>query len=103
MALLCELAKMEPDYAKSPFQTFRNLMILRNKLAHAETDYVELPAHLEADPSRWPLPPWLTVLDNLDAKRVLDDLEQIISTLGTALGLPPVPPFLLAEAVTCNE
>lgn len=103
MALLCELAKIEPDYGNSPFQTFRTLMCLRNKLAHAETEYIELPAHLEADSESWPVPGWQILVENLDARRVLDDLDEIILTLETELHLTHVPALLLAEAVLCKE
>ncbi|MGH8427153.1 MAG: hypothetical protein ACRES7_04130 [Gammaproteobacteria bacterium] len=99
MAFLCEVAKIEPNYGESPFQTFRSIMKLRNKLAHAETEYLPFDEMKHANPENWPKPKWQMIIDELDAKRVISDLEEIISTVEKALGLPPVPSLLLMEVV----
>ena len=38
MEFLCEVAKITPDYRKSLFQTFKQVMELRNRLAYAESE-----------------------------------------------------------------
>ncbi|HUE93733.1 hypothetical protein [Pseudomonas sp.] len=99
MAFLCEVAKIEPDYGKSPFQTFKKVMELRNELAHAETEYLPYDEEKHANPQNWPKPKWQKIIDHLDANRVIKDLEEIISLVEKALGLTPVPSLLLMEAV----
>jgi hypothetical protein len=99
MEFLCEVAKIAPDYGKSPFQTFKLVMDIRNKLAHAETEYLPYDEVKHAIPDNWPKPKWQEIIDNLDAQRVINDLEEIISTIEKALGLMPVPSLLLMELV----
>lgn len=99
MAFLCEIAKLEPDYGKSPFQTFKRVMELRNELAHAETEYLSYDEIEHANPENWPKPKWQKIISQLDAQRVISDLEEIISIMEKALGLMPVPSLLLMEAV----
>lgn len=99
MAFLCEVAKIEPDYGKSPFQTFKKVMELRNELAHAETEYLSYDEKKHADADNWPKPKWQKIIDNLDAQRVIRDLEEIISVIEKALELLPVPSLLLMEFV----
>lgn len=103
MAFLCEAAKIEPDYGKSPFQTFKRVMELRNELAHAETEYLPYDEEKHANPENWPKPKWQKIIDQLDARRVIIDLEEIISIMENALGLMPVPSLLLMEAVEVPE
>ena len=103
MAFICELAKIEPDYRKSPFQTFKRIMELRNELAHAETEYLPYDEVKHANHENWPKPKWQRIIDELDAHRVIKDLEDIISTVETALGLEHVPSFLLMESVEMLE
>lgn len=99
MAFLCEAAKIEPDYGKSPFQTFKKVMELRNELAHAETEYLSYDEEKHANPDNWPKPKWQKIIDNLYAQRVIRDLEEIISVIEKALELLPVPSLLLMELV----
>ena len=99
MAFLCEVAKIEPDFGKSPFQTFKKVMELRNELAHAETEYLSYDEEKHANPDNWPKPKWQKIIDNLDAQRVINDLEEIISVIEKELDLMPVPSLLLMEAV----
>ena len=99
MAFLCEIAKIEPDYGKSPFQTFKKVMELRNELAHAETEYFAFDEKKHVNPDDWPKPKWEKIVEHLDAKRVIKDLEEIISLVEGTLGLMPIPSFLLMEAV----
>lgn len=99
MPFLCEVAKIEPDYGKSPFQTFKRVMELRNELAHAETEYLPYDEVKHANPDSWPKPKWQKIIDNLDAQRVVDDLDDIILTMEKALDLMSVPSFLVMDAV----
>lgn len=99
MSLLCELAKIEPDYGASPFQTFKRIMELRNELAHAETEYITYDETKHKNPNNWPRPKWQKIIDNLDAMRVIEDLEKIISVIEKELGIVPVPSYLLMEVI----
>lgn len=103
MAFLCEVAKVEPNYGKSPFQTFKRIMELRNELAHAETEYLPYDEVKHANPENWPKPKWQKIINQLDAQRVISDLEEIISIVEKALDLMPVPSLLLMEAVEIPE
>ncbi len=103
MAFICEVAKLEPDYGKSPFQTFKRVMELRNKLAHAETEYLPYDENKHANQADWPKPKWQKIIDNLNPQRVIDDLNEIIFIVEKGLGLSPVPSLLLMEAIEIKE
>lgn len=77
MAFLCEFTNLKPDYSKSPFQTFRRIMDLRNELAHAETEYLAYDEVIHANSDNWPKPKWQIIIDNLDPQRVKEDLEKL--------------------------
>ena len=99
MEFLCEVGKIAIDYSRSPFQSFKQVMELRNQLAHAETEYVPYDPVTHADPKDWPKPKWQRVVSSLNLSRVISDLEEVVSIVEKGLGLPSVPTFLLMERV----
>ena len=99
MSFLCEVAGIDLDYGNSPFQTFKSVMELRNELAHAETEFLPYDEIKHHDPANWPKPKWQKIVGNLESKRVIKDLEEIIEIMEKALGLMPVPSLILMEAV----
>ena len=99
MEFLCEVGKIDIDYSRSPFQSFKQVIELRNQLAHAETEYVSYDPVTHADPKDWPKPKWQRVVSSLNLSRVISDLEEVVSIVEKGLGLPSVPTFLLMERV----
>ncbi len=99
LALLCEICQLEASFGSSPFQTFKEIMSLRNKLAHAETEYLEISEETRENRENWPKPDWIKTAETLDIDRALNDLNSIISLLQRKMGIPTVPSFLYMEAV----
>lgn len=99
LALLCEICELEVNLGSSPFQTFKEIMSLRNKLAHAETEYLEISEEAIKKQENWPKPSWIKTAETLDIERALKDLNSIIDLLQKKMGIPPVPGFLYMEAV----
>jgi hypothetical protein len=99
LALLCELGNTPVDFGKSPFQTFREVFAIRNLLAHAETEYMDVPITSNENAEDFPRPVWLIKLNTLKFQRSLDDMKEIMKTIESSLDIEPIPDFLLGAAV----
>lgn len=99
LALLCEVGRHPIDYGTSPFQSFKEIMQLRNKLAHAETEYLDYDPTKHHRPESWPKPAWIKNSEAIDIERAITDLHSIINSVQVALKISPVPNFLLMEMV----
>ncbi len=87
LKIICELLKIQPDYSKRPFQTFKEIFKLRDQFAHSET-YKFIEEHIymlemgENPPE--PLAPWEKQISINKTKRFLDDSKAIITEISKA-------------------
>lgn len=99
MAFLCEVADVKLDYSTSPFQSFGQVMSLRNDLAHAKTEYIDFSSDSCPDPSKWPKPKWQTLISELKLEPTIQDLESVIKLLEKHLGIPDSASLVLMDTV----
>lgn len=84
LLLLCDMLHLSVDTSSRPFQTLRDMMRLRDALAHGKTLTVKIdcviknPADEEA---RYPQPNWKKLCNLNSVERMVEDAEKIIRHL----------------------
>jgi len=90
LEFLSESLDIPVNFGERPFQTFITIFRFRNKLAHAETEFVEEEGEIivkEGDPAPRPLTEWEKQINIETGQRFLDDTKEMIKYLNEKTGL----------------
>jgi hypothetical protein len=89
LILLKQMLHFSADTSKRPFQTLRDILRLRNSLAHGKTDTVDTNLIVD-DPSeeavRYPKPDWMKLCSLSSVTRMVEDAEAMARDLNTQSG-----------------
>jgi hypothetical protein len=99
LALLCEKARMKPDFSAPPFQSFSTVIKIRNGLAHHKVSFLEVSPKALNTPSQWPQPKWKMQARSLSIKSALSDLDAMIDQLQNLLEVWLPARFILMEHI----
>ena len=86
---------------KRPFQTLRQMVFLRNSLAHGKTETVVKQLVMSRPPKegdRWPEADWKKLCTVAVAKKMVEDAEAIVNDLSRRSGSPRDPLASLGHA-----
>jgi hypothetical protein len=89
LLLLRQVARWSADESKRPFQTLRQMLHLRDALAHGKTITVDVDVLLEQPPrevDEWPEPEWKKLCTLPSVRRMVEDAEAIIRDLAKQSG-----------------
>ena len=89
LLLLQQSLHLTADQGQRPFQTLRDMLRLRDALAHGKTEIVTTD-EVVADPyeptARYPEPDWKRLCDLASVARMVEDAEAIVRDLHTQTG-----------------
>jgi hypothetical protein len=94
LVLLRQVVCWSFDEGKRPYQGLRNMLRLRDSLAHGKTVTVNedvVVAQLPSDDVRWPEPDWKRLCTAPSVKRMVEDAEAIIRDLAKQSGIARDP------------
>ena len=89
LLLLRQVARWSVDESKRPFQTLRQMLRLRDALAHGKTVTVDTDVVLKQPPrdvDEWPEPEWKKLCTVPSVKLMVEDAEAIIRDLAKQSG-----------------
>lgn len=105
--LLLELNKGSVDKSRRPFQTFSSMVTFRNLIVHGQTETITKPSVMtKIDGSvdvTFPTK-WQSMLTKFNAKRYLDDLDELFVKIAEQAGVDYEHPAILGTSgYTTNE
>jgi hypothetical protein len=96
LKLLCVTRGWDIELGKRPFQTFRQMLRLRDSLAHGKTETVQSDRVLKRSPrdaDSWLEPQWKKLCTVPSARRLVEDAEAIVTDLNRRNGSKRNPFF----------
>ena len=100
LLILRDLLNISLDFSSRPFQTLKNMLNLRNALAHAKTTteridcLVDNPGDEEV---KYPQPDWKKLCEVKSVERMVEDAEKIVRYLSIKAGFKKDPFLSLGE------
>jgi hypothetical protein len=94
LLLLQQLLHLSVDHSKRPFQTLRDMLRLRDSVAHGKTETVTTDLVVEDpqdDSARYPEPDWKKLCAISSVARMVEDAEAIVRNLSEQLGWEGYP------------
>lgn len=90
---ICHELKLNPNFSKRPYQSFKRVLIFRNKLAHGKTETVEgfWTGKNDETPISQVETEWQKMCTPKVAKHILEDVTKIVTELHKKAGMGDYP------------
>ncbi len=104
-----ERMRAKPDFSRRPFQSFNQLFKFRNSLVHGKTETVSYVAMFDdvVSPAKKPLADWEKICDLKHAKRLFQDMKEIIQVLHSYTPIASRNPFgyfdVMSESIIFDD
>jgi hypothetical protein len=108
--VLCQVLDFQPDFGRSPWQSWGFIFRLRNLLVHAQTETVPFEGEIRGEEFHikdWPKAKWEEYMSIDKCQRFLDDTKSMIKELAAKAGISPDDVFekdsLEASIITTDD